>query len=93
MAAWQKAGFEEDLELPLRCTDALGPLTDHEGVGYQHEGEEFVYVLAGSVEITVGDHVNKLAHNESLHFNSGISHNLKNVGESIAKLLVVIYGP
>ena len=72
---------------------SIDPLADHEGVGYQHEGEEFVYVLAGKVEITVGDHVNKLAKNESLHFNSGISHNLKNVGKSIAKLLVVIYGP
>ncbi len=71
----------------------IDPLTDHEGVGYQHEGEEFVYVLAGEVEITVGDHVNKLNKNESLHFNSGISHNLKNVGESVAELIVVVYGP
>jgi len=71
----------------------IDPLADHEGVGYQHEGEEFVYVLEGSVEIIVGDHVNKLGKNDSLHFNSGISHNLKNVGASIAELLVVIYGP
>ena len=71
----------------------IDPMTDHEGVGYQHEGEEFVYVLAGSVEITVGDHVNQLAQNESLHFNSGISHNLRNTGESMAELIVVIYGP
>jgi transcriptional regulator with XRE-family HTH domain len=72
---------------------SIDPLTDHEGVGYQHEGEEFVYVLEGSIEVTVGDHVNTLGANDSLHFNSGISHNLKNVGESIAQLLVVIYGP
>ena len=26
----------------------IDPLTTHEGVGYQHEGEEFVYVLAGT---------------------------------------------
>ncbi len=71
----------------------IDPLAAHEGVGYQHEGEEFVYVLAGNLEITVGDHVNKLGQNDSLHFNSGISHNLKNVGDSVAELLVVIYGP
>ncbi len=71
----------------------VDPLADHEGVGYQHEGEEFVYVLAGNMEITVGDHVNKLGKDDSLHFNSGISHNLKNVGESVAELLVVVYGP
>jgi len=72
---------------------SIDPLADHEGVGYQHEGEEFVYVLTGQVEITVGDHLNKLGQDDSLHFNSGISHNLRNVGESVAELIVVIYGP
>ena len=65
----------------------------HEGVGYQHEGEEFVYVLTGMMEITVGEHVNRLKSGDSLHFNSGIKHNLKNVGEQEAELLVVIYQP
>jgi transcriptional regulator with XRE-family HTH domain len=36
-------------------------LKDHKGVGYQHEGEEFVYVLSGKMEIIVGEHVNKLS--------------------------------
>lgn len=66
---------------------------DHEGVGYQHEGEEFVYVLSGRVEIAVGDHLNRLQPGETLHFNSGIRHNLKNIGDTDAELLVVIYNP
>ena len=69
------------------------PLQDHKGVGYHHEGEEFVYVLQGKVEVVVGDHVNTLGEGDSLHFNSGIRHTLKNVGEKTAELLVVIYGP
>jgi len=71
----------------------IDPLQDHDGVGYQHEGEEFNYVLAGTVEVKVGDHANKLKPGDSLHFNSGISHNLRNIGKDEAKLLVVIYGP
>ncbi len=71
----------------------IDPLAEHKGVGYRHDGEEFVFVLAGSVEIVVGDHVNRLAANDSLHFNSGIPHNLKNVGQETAELLVVIYNP
>ena len=47
-------------------------MQEHKGVGYQHEGEEFVYVLKGDIEIAVGDHVNTLKANDSLHFNSGI---------------------
>lgn len=68
-------------------------MQDHKGVGYQHEGEEFIYVLSGQIELTVGDHVNVLDSGESLHFNSGIRHLLKNIGKKKAELLVVIYGP
>ncbi len=68
-------------------------MQDHKGVGYQHEGEEFIYMLAGKIELTVGDHVNMLNEGESLHFNSGIRHKLRNIGEEKAELLVVIYGP
>jgi len=65
---------------------------DHKGVGYQHEGEEFVYVLKGNMEIIVGDHVNRLKTGDSLHFNSGIRHKMRNVGKENAELLVVVYG-
>ena len=71
----------------------IDPLSDHTRVGYKHDGEEFAYVLSGRIEIVVGEHVNKLSSGDSLHFNSGIPHSLKNVGEEEAQLLVVIYGP
>jgi len=65
----------------------------HGGVGFQHEGEEFVYVLNGKVEVTVGDNVNALKKGDSLHFNSSIKHDLKNVGKTDAELIVVVYAP
>ena len=71
----------------------IDAMTDHEGVSYNHEGEEFVYVLHGKVEVVVGEHVNALGPGDSLHFNSGIQHLLRNVGEEDAELLVVIYNP
>ncbi len=67
--------------------------SEHTGVGYQHEGEEFVYVLKGEIEVVVGDNINSLAEGESLHFNSGIQHKLRNVSPETAEFLVVIYGP
>jgi transcriptional regulator with XRE-family HTH domain len=72
---------------------SIDPLQEHKGVGYCHEGEEFNYVLSGEVEVVVGDHVNRLSAGESLHFNSSIQHQLRNVGDGVAELLVVIYGP
>ncbi len=65
----------------------------HDGVGFQHEGEEFVYVLKGRVEIKIGDHVNRLKKNDALHFNSGIKHDLVNIGKTDAELIVVVYVP
>jgi len=66
---------------------------DHKGVDYHHEGEEFVYVLAGKVEVAVGEHVNSLEQGDSLHFNSGIQHKLKSISDERAELIVVIYSP
>ena len=65
----------------------------HDGVGFQHEGEEFVYVLEGNVEYQVGEHVNKLKAGDSLHFNSGVKHDLYNTGKTDAQLIVVVYAP
>jgi len=65
----------------------------HGGVGFLHEGEEFIYVLKGEVEVMVGDHVNVLKTGESLHFNSSIKHDLKNLGDIDAELIVVVYSP
>jgi len=70
----------------------IDAMQNHKGVGYQHEGEEFVYVLSGKIEVIVGDNVNTLGKNDSLHFNSGIKHMLRNVGKKEAELIVVIYG-
>ncbi len=71
----------------------IDPKQDHKGEGYQHEGEEFDYVLKGKVQVIVGDHVNTLEAGESLSFNSAIKHQLRNIGNETAELIVVIYSP
>jgi quercetin dioxygenase-like cupin family protein len=50
-------------------------------------------VLQGNIEVVVGEHVNALGPGDSLHFNSGIQHLLRNTGETDAELIVVIYNP
>ena len=71
----------------------IDPMQDHSGVSYQHEGEEFVYVISGKVQVLVGDNVNILDEGDSLHFNSGIRHKLSNLSEGQAVLIVVLYVP
>jgi quercetin dioxygenase-like cupin family protein len=71
----------------------IDPLTDHKGVEYHHEGEEFDFVLEGKVTLQVGENVSVLAKGESIHFNSALHHKLSNPNPEEAKLLVVIYVP
>lgn len=71
----------------------IDPKQDHRMVEYRHEGEEFIYVLRGDVEVRVGENKNLLKKGETLHFDSGIPHKLHNLGDEEAKLLVVLYTP
>ncbi|MCJ7594870.1 MAG: cupin domain-containing protein, partial [Desulfobacterales bacterium] len=71
----------------------IPPRTAHTGVGYRHEGEEFVFVLSGEVEITVDRKNTRLAEKESLRFNSNLDHGLSNPGEVETELLVILYLP
>jgi quercetin dioxygenase-like cupin family protein len=71
----------------------IPPRSEHPGINYQHEGEEFVYALKGEVEITVGHKKHHLKKDETLHFNSGITHRLKNPGSVMTVLIVTIYTP
>ena len=71
----------------------IPPRSEHPGINYQHEGEEFVYTLKGEVEIQVGQKKHRLKKDQSLHFNSGIRHTLKNPGAVETVLIVTIYTP
>jgi len=71
----------------------IEPKSDHQGVSYQHTGEEFIYVLKGKLEVMVGENRNVLGPNESIHFNSSIVHKLKNLSARKAELVVVLYTP
>lgn len=71
----------------------IEPVSDHKSISYQHEGEEFIYVLKGTVEVTVGENKTILEPDHSLHFNSSIVHKLKNLSSERAETIVVLYTP
>ncbi len=64
--------------------------------GYQlssHEGEEFLYVLEGTVEITYGKEKYTIAQGESIYYDSIVEHNVHAANASKAKILAVVYTP
>lgn len=71
----------------------IDPASDLQGASYQHEGEEFIYVLKGDVHVTVGQNEHHLKGGNHLHFNSGLPHKLSNTSDVECELLVVLYTP
>jgi len=71
----------------------IDPQQDHQMVEYRHEGEEFLYVLKGELEVNVGGNPYLLKKDQPLHFDSGLPHKLHNLSNEEAKLIVVIYTP
>jgi len=58
-----------------------------------HEGEEFIYVLSGEIEIFYGKDVHRLGSGDSIYYDSIIPHDVHAAGKEDAKILAVIYAP
>ena len=58
-----------------------------------HEGEEFGYVLSGSIYIHLGSRKYRVKKDESFYFKSSVIHSISNGGKNEAKLLWVSTPP
>ena len=58
-----------------------------------HEGEEFIYVLEGTVEIDYGKEKYQLKKGDSIYFDSIVAHNVHSFGNETAKIVAVVYAP
>ena len=58
-----------------------------------HEGEEFIFVLAGELEIAYGKECYHLAAGDSIYYDSIVDHLVTANNMSEAKILGVIYAP
>ncbi len=58
-----------------------------------HEGEEFIYVLSGSIEIRYGKSIYFLSQGDSIYYDSVVDHLVSTTDETPAKVLAVVYAP
>ncbi|MGX9353100.1 helix-turn-helix domain-containing protein [Shimia sp. W99] len=54
---------------------------------FQHEGEEFIYVLSGSIEKSLDGETFTLREGDSLHYNGMTPHSWKTLGDTPARML------
>ncbi|MFD3158533.1 helix-turn-helix domain-containing protein [Haloimpatiens sp. FM7330] len=72
-----------------RLVQILPSSSDEEINNYQHEGEEFVYVLEGILTLFLDNQKYELYPGDSAHIESNIAHNWANYTNKIVKLLSV----
>jgi transcriptional regulator with XRE-family HTH domain len=56
-----------------------------------HEGEEFIFVLEGEMEVTLGNHTDILYPGDSIYYDSAIPHRVQCRKDKEAKILAVLY--
>ena len=90
---WERlaATPERDVNF-MKITYAPGAAGNADGTLITHDGYEYGYVLAGMVEVTVGNEVFVLHAGESLGFDSTIPHILRNVGDTDFHGLWFVHG-
>lgn len=59
----------------------------------EHEGEEFLYVLEGSIKLHYGEEIHLLERGDSIYYDSIVPHAIVNAGSSPSKILATIYTP
>jgi transcriptional regulator with XRE-family HTH domain len=58
-----------------------------------HEGEEFLYVLAGQVEVVYGKEIFTLKVGDCIYYDSIVPHHVHAAAGTEAKVLAVVYAP
>lgn len=76
----------------MKIAYAPGATSSAGGDLITHDGYEYGFVLAGEVEVTVGDEVFLLRAGESLGFDSSIPHVLRNPGDQMFEGVWFVHG-
>ena len=86
--AQQKAGRHmEPFVIDIHPTDNLDYTLSH------HEGEEFIYVMEGEIELVYGKEKYQLQEGDTIYYDSIVKHHLHGVPGKAAKILAVVYIP
>lgn len=92
----QKAGYIYEAIAGARHTKAMDPFiiyppreADARPVSQPHAGEEFMFVLTGTVHVSIGDQAFDLVVGDSIYFDSELPHRISTTSEENAKVLVV----
>lgn len=58
-----------------------------------HEGEEFLFILEGSIQVTLGRETHLLHQGDSIYYDSIVPHEVRAADGGAARILAVVYAP
>lgn len=79
----------ESKNLLPRLIEILPTNSKEKVTSYQHEGEEFIYVLEGILTLFMDNEQHELYPGDSAHYNSNVPHNWGNYTNKTVKILAV----
>jgi len=71
----------------------MAPEAESEKKLSSHEGEEFIVVVSGQVQLVYGRETTVLGPGDSIYYNSVVPHNLSAAGDAPASIYAVLYFP
>jgi quercetin dioxygenase-like cupin family protein len=92
-----KYGYEFTSLAPYKKNRHMEPFivklepTDIEEERSTHDGQEFIYVLEGSMEVRLGEEVHLLQPGDAIYYDSTVPHLVKCHGKETTRILAVLY--
>lgn len=71
----------------------IKPSSTHEPILSSHEGEEFIFVIHGSVKIIYGKETYFLHRGDSIYYDSIVDHLVSTLNGESAQIVAVVYTP
>ena len=81
---WLVPTAQKNAMEPIKLSLKVGAETEHD---MPHEGEEFGYVLKGTIKLHIGKREEIASANESFYFRAGRTHYIENIGDDKAEII------
>ena len=91
--SYESLGFEKKDRHMEPFIVTLEPATVKTAKTSVHEGEEFIFVLEGEMEVILGNHTDILYAGDSIYYDSSIPHRVQCHQDKITRILAVLYAP
>jgi transcriptional regulator with XRE-family HTH domain len=91
--SYESLGFDKKDRHMEPFIVTLEPATVKAAKTSVHEGEEFIFVLEGEMEVILGNHTDILYPGDSIYYDSTIPHKVQCHQDKSTRILAVIYAP